>query len=65
MIAITRTAPNRPYPFPADAGIEPLLCELLADPVLHAVLRRDGLTVEDVLHTVRDWHLARMTPAAA
>lgn len=60
-----RTALPRPYPFPADAGIEPQLFELLADPVLHAVLRRDGLTVEDVLHTVRDWQLARTPPVAA
>lgn len=60
-----RPVTPRTYPFPAQAGIEPMLSDLLADPVLHAVLRRDGLTVEDVLITVRAWHLARSAPAAA
>jgi len=49
-----------PEPFPAKAGIEPPLSELLADPVLHALLRRDGITVEDVLAAVRRWHHAQL-----
>lgn len=54
---------ERPYPFPAEAGIEPPLSELLADPVLHTLLRHDGITVEDVLRSVRRWHHARLAAA--
>lgn len=50
----------RPYPFPAEAGVEPPLSELLADPVLHTLLRHDGITVEDVLASVRRWHHAQL-----
>ena len=32
----------------ATAGIEPRLSELLSDPILHLVLRRDRLTLADV-----------------
>ncbi len=50
----------RHYPFPAEAGVEPPLSELLADPVLHTLLRRDGITVEDVLVAVRGWRHAQL-----
>jgi hypothetical protein len=58
------------YPFPAEAGIEPRLGDLLQDPVLHAVLARDGLCVDDVRATIAHWrnrHPEAMSrlPAAA
>lgn len=34
------------------AGIEPSLAEVLADPVVHLVLRRDGLTPSDLRQAV-------------
>ncbi len=40
----------RPY---ERAGIEPDLQELLADPVLHAVMARDGLTEDTIRAVVR------------
>jgi len=40
----------RPY---ERAGIEPDLHELLSDPVLHAVMARDGLTEETIRAVVR------------
>lgn len=54
----------RPVPRPprhtaeayGTAGREPLLADLLADPLVHLVLARDGLTVEDVS---RQMHEAR------
>jgi hypothetical protein len=42
---------------------EPSLDELLSDPVLHAVVRRDGLTVETVRSFARDMG-RRLTGAA-
>lgn len=35
-----------------DAGIEPALAELLADPITHAVMRADGVRLQEVLSTV-------------
>jgi hypothetical protein len=35
-----------------DAGIEPALAELLADPIMHAVMRADGVRLQEVLSTV-------------
>ena len=32
-----------------EAGIEPVLCEMLADPLVHLVMRRDGISREEVL----------------
>lgn len=46
----------RPYPFPAEAGIEPSLNELLNDPLMHKLLARDGLKVADVIDVVCAWH---------
>lgn len=40
----------RPY---ECAGIEPDLQELLADPVLHAVMHRDGISEETIRAVVR------------
>lgn len=34
---------------------EPALKDLLVDPVMLAVLKRDGLTVDDVKHVVRQY----------
>ncbi len=36
-----------------DAGIEPALAELLADPIMHAVMRADGVRLQEVLAAVR------------
>ena len=55
---------QRPYPFPADAGLEPPLSELLADPTLHLLLARDGLGVADVQREVRRWHMMRHAAAS-
>lgn len=35
-----------------DAGIEPALAELLADPIMHAVMRADGVRPQEVLSAV-------------
>jgi hypothetical protein len=40
----------RPY---ERAGIEPDLTEILSDPTLHAVMNRDGVSVEALCATVR------------
>ena len=32
----------------ADAHVEPSIEDILADPIIHLVLRRDGLTASDV-----------------
>ncbi len=54
---------SRPYPFPAEAGIEPSLKELLNDPLMHKIWVRDGLNAADVTDVVRQWHLMkRSTP---
>ena len=39
-----------------ESGPEPKLNDLLADPIVHLVMRRDGLTPEDVWAAV---HFAR------
>tara|TARA_R110000787_G_scaffold285173_2_gene400127 strand:- start:89239 stop:89421 length:183 start_codon:yes stop_codon:yes gene_type:complete len=59
---------SRPYPFPAEAGIEPSLNELLNDPLMHKILARDGLTISDVTDVVRRWqlqHIAQSPRVAA
>ena len=40
----------------SEAGPEPEISELLADPIVHLVMRRDGLTEKDVRAAV---HVAR------
>ena len=35
-----------------EAGTEPALAELYADPVLHLLLRRDGISLADVQRAV-------------
>jgi hypothetical protein len=35
-----------------DGGIEPSLTELLADPIMHAVMQADGLRLQEVLSAV-------------
>ncbi len=37
----------------SEAGLEPNLSDLLADPIVHLVIRRDRLTPEDVRAAVR------------
>ena len=58
---------SRPYPFPAEAGIEPSLNELLNDPLMHKLLTRDGLNIADVTDVVHRWQLQRIAqrPRAA
>ncbi len=49
-------APNRPTPHRliwAHAGPEPELDDMLADPIVHLVLKRDGLTRDDVVAVMR------------
>ncbi|MEA2754303.1 MAG: hypothetical protein QOJ54_592 [Aliidongia sp.] len=41
---------EKPYD---SAGIEPDLIDLLADPVTHAVMRRDGVTLGDLCAVIR------------
>jgi hypothetical protein len=36
----------------ASAGPEPSLREMLADPIVHAVMRRDGITREELVAVV-------------
>jgi hypothetical protein len=35
------------------AGIEPSLCDALADPLVHAVMRRDGVSRADLVAVIR------------
>jgi hypothetical protein len=35
-----------------DGGIEPRLSELLADPIMHAVMRADGIRLQEVMSAV-------------
>lgn len=35
------------------AGAEPSLPEMMADPIVHAVMRRDGVTREDLIALLR------------
>jgi hypothetical protein len=61
---------TKPYPFPAESGIEPDLAELLADPVLKTLLDYDRLSLDDVRACVADWRNRHMrvpqpVPAAA
>jgi hypothetical protein len=37
-----------------DSGIEPTLADLLSDPIVDAVMRADGIRVQDVLATVAE-----------
>jgi hypothetical protein len=36
-----------------SAGIEPDLVDLLADPVIHAIMRRDGVTLGELCAVIR------------
>ena len=47
------------YPFPAKGGIEPSLTELINDPTLKFLLKRDGLSTDDVLDVIADWRKQR------
>jgi|GEM_PF-5546151 hypothetical protein len=38
----------------AQAGIEPTIGEMLDDPVIMAVMRRDGVTAGDIAAVIRD-----------
>jgi hypothetical protein len=47
----------RPNPNPInrawqEAGVEPDLCDVLADPLVHAVMRRDGVSQAQLRHVV-------------
>jgi len=55
---------TKTYPFPAAAGIEPALADLLADPVLHALLARDRLSLDDVRAAIADWRDRRSDASA-
>jgi|GEM_PF-2534710 hypothetical protein len=43
------------------AGEEPDLFDLLADPVIHAVMRRDGVTLTDLCAVIRTGRLRLAT----
>jgi hypothetical protein len=51
---------QRPLPSPphaarwSAAGEEPNLVEMLADPVVHLVMRRDGVSLEELLAVIAD-----------
>jgi hypothetical protein len=47
-----------------SAGTEPDLGELLADPVIHAVMRRDGVTLGDLCAVIRTGRDRLETPSA-
>lgn len=47
------------YPFPAKGGIEPSLTELFNDPTLKFLLKRDGLSTDDVMDIIADWRKQR------
>ncbi|HXP30834.1 MAG TPA: hypothetical protein VN832_07075 [Stellaceae bacterium] len=51
-----------------DQEREPSLQELLADPVVHAVMKADGLEARDLIELVqavsRNWRLARPSSPA-
>lgn len=57
---------TKPYPFPAESGIEPDLTELLADPMLKTLLDYDGLSTDDLRACIADWRNRQLRiPAAA
>lgn len=39
---------TRPADVWREAGIEPSLCEVLNDPLVHQVMRRDGVTFDEL-----------------
>lgn len=53
---------RRTYPFPAIAGIEPKISEMLEDQTMHLVLARDGLCIADLEAVIRRWRTIHMTP---
>lgn len=46
----------RPHPADRwqDAGVEPTLSEVLSDPLIHLILRRDGLNLDDLRRAIAD-----------
>lgn len=46
---------TRPFPFPAEGGLEPSITELLQDPLLHLILDRDDLQIADVHAVIQAW----------
>lgn len=46
---------TRPFPFPAEGGLEPSITELLQDPLLHLILDRDDLQIADVHAVIQTW----------
>lgn len=56
---------KRPYPFPAQANLEPAISELLNDPTMHLVLARDGLNTSDLKAVIQQWrHIHCKRPEA-
>ncbi len=53
---------RRAYPFPAVAGIEPKISEMLEDPTMLLVLARDGLCISDLEAVIRRWRAVHMNP---
>jgi len=50
-------ATNFPPPYAADwaaAGVEPSLEDLLSDPVTHLVMKRDQVTMNEVIQTIAE-----------
>ncbi len=58
---------GRQMPTSNDRDAEPTLQELLADPVVHAVMKADGLNAHDLVELVqaisRNWRPAVERPA--
>lgn len=48
----------------ACAGAEPPLAEVMADPIVHAVMRRDGVTLEELREVTRRAAAAMMARRA-
>jgi hypothetical protein len=48
-IAPDRFRPERRW---SSGGSEPVLADVLADPIVHLVMRRDGVTEEKLLHVI-------------
>lgn len=55
---------KRPFPFPAMAGIEPKISEMLEDQTMLLVLARDGLNVSDIEMVIERWRARHLTELA-
>lgn len=57
---MTDTSPNTPF-----NAVEPAVSDMLADPVVHLVMKRDGVSREEILRVLHSAAADRHTDAAS